>query len=114
MKTSLLVLASLALGTAAIAQDASAPQTPPAATPMPDATAPAAPATTAPDASMPAATNSAAPAPDASAMPAPATTSTPDAMATASATDTSNYPTCSRSVTDKCVQRGAVHRSHRR
>jgi hypothetical protein len=29
------------------------------------------------------------------------------------ATDTSNYPVCSRSVTDKCIQRGAAHKAHR-
>ncbi len=29
-------------------------------------------------------------------------------------TDTSNYPVCSRSVTDKCVQRGAWHKAHPR
>jgi hypothetical protein len=26
--------------------------------------------------------------------------------------DTSNYPMCSRTVTDKCVQRGAWHKAH--
>ena len=33
-------------------------------------------------------------------------------QAQAVTTDTSNYPACSRTVTDKCVQRGAHHRAH--
>ena len=37
-----------------------------------------------------------------------------DSSTAASAVDTSNYPVCSRTVTDKCVQRGAPHKAHRR
>lgn len=63
-------------------------------------------AQTTPDANAPATTPSATSS-DASAAPA-----TADAGA-AGAVDTSNYPTCSRTVTDKCVQRGAVHKARR-
>jgi hypothetical protein len=48
---------------------------------------------------------------------ADATASAPaasDSSTAASAVDTSNYPVCSRTVTDKCVQRGARHKAHRR
>jgi hypothetical protein len=54
-------------------------------------------------------------------MNAPATDMNAATSATtgASAMDTANYPLCSRSVQDKCIQRGAAHktaykaRSHR-
>lgn len=46
--------------------------------------------------------------PDPAAAPAMSATSS-----NAQAIDTSNYPVCSRTVTDKCVQRGAVHKAHR-
>ena len=55
---------------------------------------------------------------DANTMPsaAPAMSDTSTGMASnaqAVPTDTSNYPVCSRTVTDKCVQRGAAHKAHR-
>jgi len=92
MKAPLLIIAAL-MGTAAVAQttpDANAPASTPAAASM-DAT------TTAP-------------------MAPPATSDMSSGMANnaqAVTTDTSNYPVCSRSVTDKCVQRGAAHKAHR-
>ena len=90
----ILFASALALSTAAIAQDATpAPTTPPPAMPAtPDASAPA----TAPDAT--AAPTTAPATPDASAAPA-------------AATDDSNLPTCSRTVTDKCKQgaKGGTH-----
>ena len=54
---------------------------------------------------------------DANTMPsaAPAMSDTSSSMASnaqAVPTDTSNYPVCSRTVTDKCVQRGAWHKAH--
>lgn len=97
MKTKLILLASFALGTGAIAQD-TAPVAPPA-----PATMPATPDATAP---MPAAAST-------DATPAPTsdnTSATVDTTAAApaapAAVDTSNYPPCSASVTDKCVQHG--------
>ncbi|QJU60580.1 hypothetical protein HL653_10250 [Sphingomonas sp. AP4-R1] len=89
----IILAATLSFGSAAaIAQtapaDPAAPAAPADAT-MPaapaDATAPAAPAATDPGMSSPA----------------------PSAMSATTATppDTSSYPTCSRSVTDKCVQK---------
>jgi hypothetical protein len=56
---------------------------------------------------------------DANTMPAAGLPSTAPAMsdgstatnAQAVTADTSNYPACSRTVTDKCVQRGAWHNS---
>ncbi|WBO23507.1 hypothetical protein [Sphingomonas abietis] len=79
----ILFASALALSTAAMAQDTTAPATPPA-----DATAPATPdaaaAPAAPDATAPAA----------------------DASAAAPAADDSNLPTCSKTVTDKCQQGG--------
>ena len=91
MKATLLIAASL-LATAAVAQT------------TPDANAPA---------STPAAasTDATAPAPSS----APGMNDTSSGMASnaqAVATDTSNYPVCSRTVTDKCVQRGAWHKAH--
>ena len=122
MKKPIMIFASLALGTMAFAQDAApggsapTPATPPmSSAPSSDTAAPTdagtpAPAPAAPDASAPAATDASAPTP-------PSDSSTAAApSAGASATDTSNYPRCSRGVTDKCVQGGtakkAVH--HRR
>ena len=91
MKASLLMIAAL-MGTAAVAQT-----TPDAAAPAPAATDATAPVTT-----------------DASAAPAPAAMpATTDAGAATAAADTSNYPVCSRTVTDKCVQRGAWHKGHK-
>ena len=97
MKATLLIAAAL-LGTAAVAQT------------MPDTNAPtgdtnAVPATGLPNSDM----SSTAP----STAPAMNDTSTGVASnAQAVTTDTSNYPACSRTVTDKCVQRGAHHRAH--
>ncbi|NIJ06940.1 hypothetical protein FHS31_000522 [Sphingomonas vulcanisoli] len=114
MKKTLLMLASLAIGTAAIGQTTPM-QSAPATTNTPASTPDMAPQTTPPatDTATPPAAP-AAPAPDASAMPAPATTSTPDAsaMAAPAPADTSNYPVCSRTVTDKCVQKGATKKMH--
>ena len=82
----ILFASALALGSAAFAQDTMpAPTTPPADQSAP---APAAPDTPPPPAAA-----------------APAETPTPAAPA-AAATDDSNLPACSRTVTDKCVQRG--------
>ncbi len=81
----ILFASALALGSAAFAQDTM-------------------PAPTAPPADQPA------PAPDASPPPAaaaPAETPTPSAPAASSTTDVTNLPTCSRTVTDKCVQKGS-------
>ena len=102
MKATFIMAASLLVGTAALAQDATpAPST---ATPL-NATAPTPPAppaaTTAPapDMSAPAAT---APAPD---MNSPAVTTGAQASSVAPpAPDTSNYPPCSATVQDRCVQ----------
>jgi hypothetical protein len=94
MKTKLILLASFAIGTAAFAQE-TAPVAPAPA-------AEAAPAVTATDAATPAPTTT-----DTS-----ATVDTTAAVtAPAEATDTSNYPVCSRSVTDKCVQAHERHRA---
>lgn len=118
----ILFASALALSTAAIAQDATAPATPPAdatapaATPdasmppaapaTPDATAPAA----APDASAPAA------APDASAAPMTGDSSgnMAGAQQAASSVDDSSLPKCSKTVTDKCVQSGGKATGHHR
>jgi hypothetical protein len=104
MKTKLILLASFAIGTAAFAQD-TAPVAPPAPA---SATAPAGPETTAP-------------APSEAAAPAPTTTDTSATVADTTApvaaleaTDTANYPVCSRSVTDKCVQSHERHRARPR
>jgi|UPI0003B5DAD3 hypothetical protein len=101
----ILFASALALSTAAIAQDATAPATPPA-----DATAPAA----APDASMPPAApatpdaTAPAAAPDASAAPMAGDSSgnMAGAQQAASSVDDSSLPKCSKTVTDKCVQGG--------
>jgi hypothetical protein len=116
----ILFASALALSTAAIAQDTTAPATPPA---TPDATMPATPPAT-PDASMPPAApatpDAAAPAaaPDASAPAAmPATGDTGNmtgAQSQASSTDDSNLPACSKSVTDKCVQKGGKGMAHKK
>ena len=114
----ILFASALALSTAAIAQDTTAPATPPA---TPDATQPAMPPAT-PDASAPAAAPDAsapAAAPDASAMPAaPAAGDAGNASGAqqqAQSTDDSNLPACSKSVTDKCVQKGGSghHAAHK-
>jgi uncharacterized protein involved in copper resistance len=103
MKKTLLILAGLTLGTAAIAQTvptdsadpaASAPATAPADTTLPD---PAAGTQTtsppAPDAAMTTQSGS-------------SMSTTGSSMQTPTATDTSNYPRCSRGMKDKCMQRG--------
>jgi hypothetical protein len=89
----LFIAAAIIVGTPALAQDAT-PAAPPAAaaTPAPDA----APAPTAPAAA------DAAPAPSAPVAPAaaaPAFTPTP--------VDSASLPTCSRKITDKCINPGA-------
>ena len=100
MKAPFLMIAAL-LGSAAVAQTA------------PDANAPA----STPAASTPAASTDAAAAATMAAPTAPpATTDATPGMASnaqVATTDTSNYPVCSRTVTDKCVQRGAAHKTHR-
>jgi hypothetical protein len=107
MKTRLILLASIAMGSAAFAQEA-VPVAPPApATQMP--TTPAgpeasAPGVTATDAAAPTTTNTSATVPD----------TTAPVAASAEAADTSSYPVCSRSVTDKCVQSHPRHRAHPR
>jgi hypothetical protein len=117
----ILFASALALSTAAIAQDTTAPAAPAA---TPDATQPATPPAT-PDASAPAAApapdaSAPAAAPDASAMPAaPAaggdTGNASGAQQQAQSTDDSNLPACSKSVTDKCVQKGGSghHAAHK-
>jgi len=105
------------IGSAAVAQtapDANAPaNTPPSASTTTPAAPPAsgmdatATAPTAPAASM----DATAPAP--TAPPATSGSSLGVANNAQTATDTSNYPVCSRSVTDKCVQRGAAHKARR-
>jgi hypothetical protein len=100
MKATLLIITAL-LGTAAVAQTtAPDPNAPPAAT-DPNA----APAATDPNAA-PATT-------DMNAAPATTGAGMSDSSTASSSVDTSNYPTCSRSVTDKCVQRGAVRKARR-
>lgn len=119
MKAILLATAmSLALASAAVAQDATSPaaqqpsngQTPgdtsgaPASS-MGDSSTPA-PATPDASAPAPAPADASAPAPaDASATPAPA-----DASG-APAASTTDYPACSKSVTDKCVEKGGAHKA---
>lgn len=153
MKTSLLIVASLALGTTAIAQDmpagAPAQGSPPMAntpsspsgtdTTMPSQSGmqpadPNAPSATMPDSTTPPTGDMSAqppaggmgttppPSGDMGATPPPAgDAGMGQQTASAMPTDTSNYPKCSRSVTDKCVQAGgsgrgmAHHRTtHRR
>lgn len=99
----MLFASALALSTAAIAQDTTpAPTTPPA-----DQSAPAAPAEAAPPATPAEAAPPAAPAEAAAPAPAAGSSVPPATAAAAAATDDSNLPVCSRSVTDKCVQKGA-------
>ena len=90
MKTS---LALLLLATAVPAFAQSNPAAPPASAPAGMQSDPAAalPPASTPDASMPAA----APAP---------------AAAAPAQQDAGSYPDCSRTVVDKCIQRGAAHR----
>ncbi|MDO6414797.1 hypothetical protein Q4F19_10440 [Sphingomonas sp. BIUV-7] len=114
MKTSLIILAAtLSFGSAsAIAQ--TMPQdaaTPPASSNMPtDATAPMAPA--APAAADP---GMSAPASADSTMPPPAAAA-PSAMpaTTMPAPDAVSMPACSRTVTDKCVQKGGMTKKSKR
>lgn len=128
MIKSLLLVAAFGLGTAAIAQDAGtqagATATPPAqampdssttAPPAPEATAPAASGTTGTDAGMSTGGNAGMSTGASAGMGSDATTM-PGAGATASASaDTSNYPPCSSTVTDRCVQKGSArHMRHRR
>jgi hypothetical protein len=102
MKATFLIAASLIIGTAAIAQDATPAPAP--ATDMNAAPAPAPAPAPATDPAAPAAPADAA-APMTNASP-PASTVAPEAPA-----DTSNYPACSRTVHDRCVQRGAAHKA---
>ncbi len=94
MKATFLIAASL-IATAAIAQD-----TTPAPAPAPmDMSAAPAPA----------------PAPMDATAPAPMTNASPPASTVApSAPDTSNYPPCSRTVHDRCVQTHEMARKSRR
>lgn len=138
MKKTLLIAAAFAFGSAAIAQDQ--PAAPPANTNAPAPTTPAgpesAPNTPAPSGSDPATTQPSQPSdvtspspgaanPNSGAAPggAPADPSAGgmssggmssgnmgQAQQTASATDTSSYPKCSRTVTDKCVSAGGSGR----
>ncbi|WP_174275082.1 hypothetical protein [Sphingomonas bacterium] len=100
MNKSLLMLASLAIGTAAFAQTTPAP-TPdmaPQTTPAPDSGMAPPPVSTTPPET---------PAPDpATATPAPPPAPEPAAAPAPAPVDTSIYPACSRTVKDKCVQRG--------
>ena len=104
MKAILLATAmTLAMGSAAIAQDTTAPATPAAPTTTPGA----------PDSTDSSGAAPAAPAPaDGTAAPAPADAAsapaTPDASATPAAA-TTDYPACSKSVTDKCIEKGGAH-----
>jgi hypothetical protein len=97
MKATLLIAAAL-LGTAAVAQTTPA-TTNPAGTD----------ANTLPATGLPADNNTPSIAPAMS-------SDTSSGMATNAQavppTDTSNYPVCSRTVRDKCIQRGAVHKAH--
>ncbi len=99
MKKSLMIVAAtLSFGSAAaIAQTMPQDATPPPPAAPTDATAPMAPA--APPAADPGMSSPAPTASDPSAM--QAATPTPPA-------DTSSYPTCSRTVTDKCVQKAGM------
>ena len=118
MKAPLFLIAAL-MGTAAIAQTAPDPNAP-ASTPPTSATTPTAPTAAPPAAGMdataptaPAASSMDATAPAPTAPPTTSDTSLGVANNAQTATDTSNYPVCSRSVTDKCVQRGAAHKARR-
>ena len=111
MKKSLILLASLAIGTTAIAQDMPAGAPMQGSPPMTNAPAPATPPTGT-DSPPPPAASAPAPgdngmAPPAAGAPAPAPTASP------ATTDTSSYPHCSRTVTDKCVQGGPGRRPHK-
>jgi hypothetical protein len=112
VKATYLIAASLIVGTAAWAQTT---PTPSAAMPQSTTNPAAAPVSTAnPDATTP------------GAMPSDQSgdmngmnnmNSTPGMAGNAqsvsdASVDTSNYPMCSRTVTDKCVQRGAWHKAH--
>jgi len=101
----LLLAAALSLSGAAYAQAGQPPDSGDVSTP--DATAPA----TAPDSTAP---DTTAPTPDSTA-PA-ATTSAPTSTDTATAPEasTKNYPPCSRTVTDNCMQGGGRHHARRR
>jgi len=108
MKAPLLIAAAL-IGTAGIAQTQTT--TPDAsATTSTTTTDAAAAATPAPTDTAPVATSSAG---SPASVPPGTTDMSASGTAMASA-DTSNYPPCSRTVTDKCVQRGAAHKAHRR
>lgn len=109
----LLFAAAIAIGGAAFAQE----MTPPANSGPP---APAATDTATPSAGGPAATptdpaapaDTTAPTTD-SAMPAPESAAPADNASTATAAPAADYPACSRTVTDKCIQ-GAKGRKHRK
>lgn len=94
------LLASAALGTAAFAQTTTTPDsaaTPPMATPAPTGTGDTAPAV------APAPTDTSA---NASAAVPPMSNPSAGVATTAQA----DYPVCSRTVTDKCTQRGSRRR----
>lgn len=117
MNKALLLLATAAFGTAAMAQVAqptmpgNAPmqENQKAQTPLstPDNMPKAAPM--APDATMPAP----APAPMPDPAPAPAPMPMASGSAMPAATTTADYPVCSRTITDKCVNKSAAPKKHR-
>ena len=101
MNKAFLLLATAAFATAAMAQDATPAM--PGNAPMQQTPAPGTPATT-PD-TMPAPAPMAPPSGDSTTpAPMPMAGSAMPATTTASA----DYPTCSRTVMDKCVQKGAI------
>lgn len=113
MNKSLLLLASAAFATMAVAQ---VPQpSVPGNSPMQQNTVPDSPPSTPDNTTMPA--PAMAPMPDAAPAPAP-TDSAPAPMpmpmpadssaAPAPTASTTDYPTCSRTVMDKCVQKGGM------
>ncbi|WP_420141375.1 hypothetical protein [Sphingomonas sp.] len=105
-RTMLMILAGIGAGTAALAQETPvAPTDNPAASAAPNTPADA----TTPDPAAPPAqaVPPAPPAPDAAmTQSAPQSGATTQNPAPTGSTDTSNYPRCSRAVTDKCVNRG--------
>ena len=118
MNKSLLMIASLALGTAAVAQDQ--PAGAPTQGSPPAANTPAGPEsqTPAPSGNDPAAAPAGQPSDVTSPSPGAANPmaggasggNMSQAQQSASSTDTSAYPKCSRSVTDKCVSAGGSGR----
>jgi hypothetical protein len=104
MKTKLILLATIAIGTAAVAQETN---------PMPSS--PAVTADTAPPPSEAAAP--VAPAAPADAIPAPATppvATDANAQAVPAPAEAASYPACSRTVTDQCTQMNERRRARPR